>query len=435
MSDAPDLELDAYLINEGRRILCDVRLWLPKLSADDARMEVVAIGVDADEAHPRGLASLKSVERSVDAAPRFEASEILVRQSIYRGPRLAGGTRLTIGHIGRLTVRSAPMEEKVGPQVRDYIQFVLSDIEYGLRQEGSTVKYTGARSVFKNEPRVLRVADGTTTVAFSLERHWTWLKDTKDFISAASTPVLNLRLGSRLRNLSTEQLASMAEDACLFLSLAARHRVLIYGSVIGHGTNVQREWRNPIKRGRAAHVEGAEGVLIDPNEAESYIDAAASAWKSMSEAQKNAIRSAVFSIHPVMERTIEARFVAMFFALEGLAKTWGSSTGTLKAKIDSFHARYVVSHSMLWPLFDSPSLIGLAGIRNHLAHGQNLTGTGSGAVAVANDHLQMWIERMLLRIFGYTPTKTSGDWLQSQLIKQRSEVLTHRAELWRVIKT
>jgi hypothetical protein len=435
MFDTPDLEIDAYLAHgREKKILCDVRVWYPKLPSDDARIEVVAIGVDADTAHPEDLTHLKSVEASDDALPRFEAREVLVRQSSYRGQRLAGGTRLTIGHIGRLIERMLPMSEKVGPQIRNHVQFTLSDLDYGLRTEGSTVKYTGDRRVFKKDPRLLRVLEDDVSVEFSLERHWTWQKDGKDFISATSTPVLNLQRPSQLRGIPTEQLVRLADDTCLFLSLAARHRVLLHGSIIGIGAQVVREWRNPLNRSRAPHTEGAEGMLVNDDEVENYFVAIGSNWKVMQSAEKNALRSAVFSIHPLMETTIEARFVAMFFALEGIAKLWGGGDGTLRSKLERLLERFPVAYGMIWPLFDSPGLVGLVSIRNHLAHGRILAGEGSGAVALANDHIQVWIERFALRILGYYPINTSRDWLQTQIRSQNSVVLAHRADLWGMMK-
>lgn len=433
--DTPDLEVDAYLAHGmENKILCDVRIWFPQLPSDDARIEVVAIGVDADTAHPEGLAQLKSVEASEDALCRFEAHEVLVRQSSYRGHRLAGGTRLTIGHVGRLIERSLPMSEKVGPQIRNHVQFTLSDLDYAIRAENSTVKYTGDRRVFKEDPRLLRVLEGDVSVEFSLEQHWAWRKNEKDFISATSTPVLNLQRPDRMRKIPTEQLVRLADDACLFLSLAGRHRVLVHGSVVGIGTRVEREWRNPLKRNRAAHTEGAEGRLVSEDEVEDYFHAIADNWKVMQPAEKNALRSAVFSIHPLMETTIEARFVAMFFALEGLAKLWGGGDGTLRSKLERLLARFPAAYGMIWPLFDAPDLVGLVSIRNHLAHGRILAGEGGGAVVLANDHIQVWLERFVLGILGYHPVDASRDWLQNQMRSQNSEVLQHRADLWEVIK-
>lgn len=435
MIDTPDLEVDAYLVHgTEKKILCDVRIWYPQLSSEDVRIEVVAIGVDADTAHPEGVAQLKSVEASEDALCRFEAYEVLVRQSSYRGRRLAGGTRLTIGYIGRLIERRLPLSERVGPQIRNNVQFTLSDLDYALRTENSIVKYTGDRRVFKDDPRLLRVSEGDVSVEFSLERHWVWRKDEKDFISATSTPVLNVQHTTRLRQVPTEQLVRLADDACLFLSLAARHRVLLHGSVVGIGARVEREWRNPLKRNRAAHMEGAEGILVSEDEVEDYFIAIADNWKAMQPAEKNALRSAVFSIQPLMETTIEARFVAMFFALEGLAKLWGSGDGTLRSKLERLLERFPVAYGMIWPLFDTPGLVGLVSIRNHFAHGRILAGEGSGAVALANDHMQVWLERFVLGILGYHPMNTSRDWLQTQIRSQNSEVLQHRAHLWAVIK-
>ena len=240
-----------------------------------------------------------------------------------------------------------------------------------------------------------------TVCELELEQHWTWRRDEDTRVSASSTPVLNLTNMTQHNETSVETLTDIADDACVLLSLGARHRVVIHTVVSGWGASVIQEWRNPLSRIRARTEEEACGPLIDVKELEGYFSHVSAFWSDLDARKRDAIRLAVFAVHPSTDRTLEGGFLAMFSAMEGLAKTWGSDTVTLRKKIDALLERHPVRIGGLWPLFDTPAGAGLYWIRNELAHGRSVGRFALGALVLAQDHLHLWLEHMLLAVMGY----------------------------------
>lgn len=429
MDTEPDYELDAYLRSADKSdLLCDVKVWLPRDPSADGRMQVVVMGVDANRAHPQGLVSFVSDEGVEAAGLRFEAREVLVRRSQSKGPRKAGGTKLTITHVGSLRIETGrrAQEENESPKgPPHWLQFVLSELSYGRPRGISTVDFRGNRSVHSGKAKVLRMvhsAGAGAACELELEQHWTWTSDGDTRISATSAPVLNLLNTPQHGEPLGEALTNMADDACVLLTLAARHRVVVHTVVSGWDASVIQEWRNPLARIRARTEEEACGPLIDVAEVEGYFSHASAFWSDLDAGKRDAIRQAVFAVHPFTDRTLEGGFLAMFSALEGLAKRWGRDTGSLREKVEALLQRYPVRIGGLWPLFDTEAGAGLYWIRNELAHGRMVGRFALGALVLAHDHLQLWLEHVLLAVMGYTHRLHGGDWLRGQVVEQLAQV-------------
>lgn len=427
MDTEPDYELDAYLRSADQSdLLCDVKVWLPRDPNADGRMQVVVMGVDANRAHPQGLESFVSDEGVEAAGLGFEAREVLVRRSQFKGPRKAGGTKLTITHVGsfRIETDRRPRGKNDSPKgPLQWLQFVLSELSYGRPQGISTVDFRGNRSVHSGKAKVLRMVHSAGAACeLELEQHWTWTNDGTTRISAASAPVLNLLNTPQHSGSSVELLTSMADDACVLLTLAARHLVVVHTVVSGWDTSVINEWRNPLARIRARTEEEACGPLINVAEVEDYFSHASAFWSDLDAGKRDAIRLAVFAVHPFTDRTVEGGFLAMFSALEGLAKRWGRDTGSLREKVEALLQRHPVRIGGLWSLFDTDAGAGLYWIRNELAHGRMVGRLVPGALVLALDHLQLWLEHVLLAVMGHTHRPHDGDWLRGQVVYQLAQV-------------
>lgn len=428
MEPQPDYELDAYLrIPERDELLCDLKIWLPRDPKTDGRIAVVAMGVDATSAHPEGLVSLVSDPEREASGLKVDVTDVFVRRSSSNGPRKAGGTTLTITHIGRLRVESR-IRVQTGDQSTSkklkYLRFWLSDLEYGRPTTTPTVDYLGNRTVNKGRTRALRMLlPAGHFCEFEMDEHWKWVQESATHVSASSSPVLSLVEVSNHADTPLELLTSMADDACALLSLAARHLVVVHTveSVSEH-SSVQ-EWRHPLARIRSLSEEKACGPLIDCGEVEGYFLKASSFWAVLNSEKRDAIRLAIFSIHPVTDRTLEGTFLEMFSALEGIAKRWGQRNGKLQKKIEALLSSHPAHTSDLWPLFGSAEDgVGLYWIRNELAHGRSVGRFAEGAQVLANDHLHLWLEQVLLAVIGYYRGYSPRDWLTRQVPSQRHEV-------------
>lgn len=430
MNLEPDYELDAYMRGVGEDdVLCDLRVWLPMAPHEDGRIEAVAMGVDASD-RTTGLVSFFGADPAEDGRFRFEAREVLIRSSHSKGKRLAGGARLTIGHVGTLLIEHRRVNQAIESQSLGslrYIKYVLSDLSYGLPHQNTTSDYKGNRTVEPVTSRILSLQiSKLAAVRFSLERHWTWMRESDTHISAAGNVVLSL---SEIGDSSIGDLAVLAEDTCLMLTLAARHLIVIHSIASDWEHASRTEWRNPLRRLRATTEEEACGPLVSSVELERYFVDVSPKWSDLDAGRRDAIRIAIYAIHPFSERSMEAGFLAMFSALEGLAKRWGKDSGKLQAKIDILFQNYPISIGGLWPLFDSSDGVALYWIRNELAHGRMAGRFADGALVLAHDHLQLWLEFALLAILGHVPEAHPRDWLRNESLKRRGDVLRMRGLL------
>ena len=448
MADRPDHEFDGYLCtSDGQKLLCDIQIWLPREPSVDAALQVIVMGANAHEVFHRGLVTLTSEETVEAAGLRFEAKEVLIRGSTSLAhPRRAGGTNLTFTHVGSWLIETSfrdggKDEAQSGNSESsiDSLVFILSAIEYALPRHGSIVDYRGNRTIKElRPPKMLSMERASDHILceWELQRHWHWLKDQRNKASATSFPVLCLRdARERHAETSLEELSRMADDACVILTLAARHRVVVHTVRSSSKTRQVEEWRNPLLRQRAVTEEEASGPLVAESDIEAYFAHVARWWDGLDAPRKDAVRLAIFASNPLTKITLEAEFLSRFSALEGLVKHWGDEKGSLQKRTEAMLQVFPPRIGGLWALFDKTNGEPLYWIRNELAHGRSVMRFAAGALPLANDHLQLWLEHILLALAGYIHHRHRDDWLSNQVIPQRDYALNLAKELRKQAKT
>jgi hypothetical protein len=232
-----------------------------------------------------------------------------------------------------------------------------------------------------------------------------------------------LKLLNTSAGIDAEALEQNAQNICTLLSLAARHRIHIYRTVHEHAQVIDENWLAPLQRPSATTEENACGPLIQSNELSAFIEAASKTWSGLALDQKDAVRLAIFSIHPTIEQTMEARFMNLFSSLEGLGKRW---IGPKKKReifrhwYQRFRDQYPIEMGpILWPVSDAETT-DLYWFRNEFAHGRTVMHLPPGVLPLAIDHLQLLIEFTLLKLLGYQRLNRS-DWLTREQVKNREK--------------
>ena len=436
MSENPDHEFDGCLhTKDGQNLLCDIQVWLPRSPSADAKVQVVVMGVIAHDL-PQGLVSLTSDKLLEAQGFRFSAKEVLIRRATSLAiKRKAGGAKLTIGHVGSWTIeqwrlRNTTATENADTSIKDAVaksvELVLSSLNYAQPEVLVTVDYKGNRTVEElDPPRVLRFANssGEILCAWELQRHWRWARITRDEISATSFPILHWTdfKDHCATSLAREELVHLGDDACVLLSLAARHRVAVHTINSFTDSTHAQEWRYPLQRVRAITEEEACGPLIGEEELECYFEHATRWWSGLTEIQKDSVRLAVFAINPITDSAMESRFLSMFTALEGLTKRWGKG-GHFCSSFSAMVQTYPVQIGGLWPVCGGKDEKSLYWLRNEIAHGGSVMRFAPGALPLASDHLQLWLEHVLLALMQYGKQRHYRDWLTDQVFKQNDEV-------------
>lgn len=433
MNDRPDFEIDAYLVKKQQRCsLCDVRVWLPKQPGDDGRIEVQAFGAPFDNnLHGSGFSLVNDEEPGF----YFEASDILIRSSTTQLGRRVNSTTLEIDHIGRLKIQQ---NLKGGACCRELppvesAAFQLSQMHYAIPSKMWALDFNGNRSFsHANSPRRLQVHDPSGGYSvFELDRHWNWVKrDDGDTVIARSIPVLTFHAPSGSPPTTLNVLKQSARTAALLLSLAARWRIVVHGFHAYSEGIKHQELDYPLSRMRAAgELENSREFLIHPNHLEHFIQSASSRISSFGEAERDAVFLAIFSLHPTTKYSVESRYLALFIALEGLARQFGSANGGMHLVIPALLKAYPPGIPRLWPILGEQGLPGLKDLRNELAHGRNFSRRVPGSLSMAEDHLQLWVEYLLLSILKGRAYAHEPNWLAQHAIEEREEMDSLRVQL------
>lgn len=436
----PSYQFDArFVVNQHRGPPCGVKIWLPLDCHDDARIEIVASdhGVapaDAGGDIERGFPRLLS-----DIDPKFgleiEAEDLHVRRMSTKYGIKINGISITVDHIGCLRIkRKFPKIETHGnklgvPQFQFAVNFHLSDLKYGLPYESEKMDYLGNREVKPIKVSLLRMHRAGKLVSLELQRHWKWRKTKLGRCIVGSFPVLAHCDNHQFAWDDLDEVRQVGRDACLLLTLAARHLTVMHAMVASTDQQQLEEWFNPLRRQRSTTEEEACGPLVDQNELPDYFDLASARWSSLTERQQDAVRLAVYAIHPFTRASIEAHYLQMFTALEGLARAWVPEFHKTHKKLQALIAKFPPRYAFAWPLTNADP-DGLDAIRNLIAHGRGLRGDARDALTVGSDHLQVWIERLLLAILGFQPKGIPlQDWLTKHVQDQWDELPRLRAAI------
>lgn len=431
----PTHEFDARFVIEGRiSPLCGVKLWLPIDCHENARIQVTG-SAPTSSSSPlarNGGIGLPRLVSDIDPVFGFEveADDLHIRSVSTKPALKVLGTSITIDHIGRFRFKQQfgknAVAEAESSETCTSISFRLSDLDYGSPNAISTTDYHGNRKVKVSVVRTLKMRLANRIVKLELHRHWNWHQGKFDRLVAGSFPVLVIKNSKSLRWNQLEEIQILGRDACLLLTLAARHLTVVHVIVAATKKCLMEEWIYPLNRQRSTTEEKAAGPLIDESELEDYFSSASTRWFTLTDQQQDAVRLAVFSINPFVHSSSEGGFLGMFTALEGLAKAWFPDLWKFEKKIKALVTAFPPRISGLWPIV-VPSDDGLDAIRNLLAHGGSMRGPRQEALSVGTDHLQIWIEHILLAILGYPHKVSPRDWLFSHAQIQRSELARLRA--------
>ncbi|MFL0809354.1 MAG: hypothetical protein K6L76_02965 [Agarilytica sp.] len=244
----------------------------------------------------------------------------------------------------------------------------------------------------------------------------------------------------------------LIDDFLLICSFAERRRICCLGWEAcdnDHASEYYRgEFAFPKERDKESTIQG----VIERTYASEFIT---QAYKVFSESEsKVTMRSALYAAVPVSESVLELKFLRLFSGIESLVlgfrkqnqsefilngEDWkkfrsqlksclknsglefidseqrsffyknisGMNRIPLKDVFDKFCRAYDVPLDDLWPVFGDKNRSGLVDIRNKLSHGDPLPQSVYGAMQIASFHLEVVLERMFLRVFGWQVEKST----------------------------
>ena len=433
----PTYQFDGrFVVNERVSPLCNVKLWLPIDCHDDAVIQVVA--QDFERSPSKTSINIESSssrlvsEIRLESGFKIEAENLHIRSQKTKHGLKLNNTTVTIDHISCLRLRretpSSAEKSKNSLNRCNTILFRLSDLKYGQPFSAPITSHLGNRKVKIFDTRILPMHTSSRVIHLELQKHWEWRDAKFGRLIASSTPTLVISDSKKFNWDSLEEVQKIGRDACLLLTLAARHLTVMHVMVAATDRQHQEEWFSPLKRQRSTTEEEANGPLVDASELESYFSIVSERWLSLTEQQKDSVRLAVYSVNPFQKSSLEGNFLRMFSALDGLAKTWFPHLQKICKKIPALLDKFPTRYVGLWPLTNSKK-DGLDAIRNLIAHGKVIRGEQMEALIVGSDHLQVWIERILLSILGFIPENPPNDWLTRHVTQQVDDLHRLRAAI------
>lgn len=417
----PDYEFDARMVIDGKTSpLCSVRLWLPIDCHDDVRIEVVG-SANPHNSHlpPFPCEQQCGSDRIIseidsDFGLQIEAIDVLVSEVKTKPDLKVLGFSAAINRIGRLLIKQRLPRDGDKEGRLEHITFHLSHLTYGMPLGVPVMDYLGNSKAGVNRVKSFEFRSPSGVLKLTLERHWRWVKGEHDRLFAAGAPVLIFHNSDIYGAHELDRVEQMGRDVSALLSLAARHLIAIHKMAYSLDEEVIQEWFSPLSLQRSTTQEEACGPLVDEDRIEEFFLGASSRWLEMTEAQKDAVRLAIFSIHPFVSTSSEGHFLSMFAALEGLARAWFPGLWKTESKLKALVEKFPPYTRNLWHL-SGGAKDSLGEIRNFVAHGWRLTDERREALSVGTDHLQIWIERILLNILDYKHLSAPRDWLTSHV--------------------
>lgn len=457
----PDHEFDAYLKRQGKPdVLCDVRVWLPRDASEDMYISMFAPGrQDVDSVFSQGSLTLKS-----ETHQEFPALEVIASGVHLKGvsapafPRKASGITFDLLHIAELTIDSkilagsTPTGAKSDETVKS-LCFQLSDLKYAKPEAFVTPDYLGDRKVNIKKTYVVKCSNNYGCIGeFRFEKHYSSWREhgiNKEIVCSQRVLVWQGKDSTKVADIP--HLFRLADDVCLLLSLAARHRVMVLGYHYITQHRSFQQYRSPLERNRIEREETGRDELIPLAEFEAFMQTAITSWGNLSKEGQDSIRLAIVVLHPLTEPSPERDYLAMFAALEGLSKLhkdkvvseldqpWKDVEAALSKCIDNqtsispdaqdflkknlstlkqgkklevrmkeFFKSLNVNVDDLWPIFEKGKLPDLYSARNELAHGRHFSDERFGAFLKAQEHLSLILERVVLGMLGFDPHRTTA---------------------------
>lgn len=417
------ISADAKLTDQdGKSIMVDCSVTLPLLFGQPAE---VRVGIP-NEAMP--IPNLKTPWQ----IKTLQGTEIITLEDVhYRSlttdtllKRKLGSTPVGLSHIKSLTIEM-PLKSS------DYsFSIYISDTEYF---------------------NTLRLEDGLNGISqIAMFSHPTLGEIVLQKYSIESA-MLNdngsLKLhGYRLEveycrpNTSPESIINIIQPLLDILSFVSRQRVLVLGWEHQTGNEYIRHWKYPlnaIQTNYALYEPRSYLVSRKVDELEKMINIGLSNYYGLEESEQDMVHKLSFDLCSSVQRRDDAKYMALFTALESYAKklsltleldkTRSKSIQLIKEaakphkkvdhevyqmlmnltsdikktsaadSIDNFLSKHRVFKEDLWSIRGKS---GLLNIRNHLAHEGNHNVDHQG-LAVATLHLTILIERVILGVLNF----------------------------------
>jgi hypothetical protein len=425
------------------------------------RISVFAPGTqDVNSVFSQGSLTLKS--ESYEESPTFEVIATGVHLkgvSAPAFPRKASGTTINLLHLAKLTINEiiSANQTAIDPKSEEPLTsllFRLSNLKYATPDASVGPDYLGNRKVNINKTYVVKCSNNNVCDGeLKLEKHYSpWHKygSNKEIVCAQGVFAWQGNNSTNVADIPF--LLNLADDVCLLLTFAARHRVMVLGYDYSTPYRRFKHFRNPLAPNRIRREETGRDELVPLAEFEAFMQTAITSWGNLSEEGKESIRLAIVALHPLTEPSPERDYMAMFAALEGLSYiykdkvipglekgAWKSIKNTLSEWIDnqtsiSPEAKDLLKNNLselkkamtlevrmkgflksnkvnvddLWPIFEKDKLCGLYWVRNKLAHGRHFSDERFGAFLKAKEHLSLVLERVVLRMLGFDPHRTTA---------------------------
>lgn len=455
----PDRGLNAWLMRDGHKLAeCDCNIWLPRNACDAGAIELGTFAFFMDFGGPLELKGASPDGWTVHATGVWISSVSRGHGSEEKSTR----SRIVVDHIDSLTVMrnimTRPDREEVTnddePTEPGHLSFRLTDSRYVFIPEVRTLHSNGSIRVRRHRSMNLK---HPMLGALRIDRHHHFSKGNNPhdtYITSQLAIEVRGKIRKNLESLDNKTARAYVDDACLILSLAARHRVLVTGHTrYDHGV-LENTYDSPLQ---SLNPEASEygWELIGRSETIQFLNHALARFAQLPEVEQRSIRHALYPLVPTRHPHLEESFVSMFSAFEGLLEPYREKKGIkhtvgtsrawkaiekklrkvinetdisdstfnrslMKARLPEL--RHIPLHAVandylkelkvpvddLWPAFGSPGESAtLYSIRNSLAHGEPMSDLIK-PLSLAQFHLRILLERIVLALLGWDIDKSNA---------------------------